>query len=239
MSYGQQTFYAMNKHATISLKHVSKSYWSGGTEVEVLSDLEFGAAKNDVIAIKGVSGCGKTTLLNLIGCLDRPDAGEIFVNGIDLSSQSNRQLAEFRRNSLGFVFQRSNLLAGLTALENVLIPLRLTGVTGADALGKATAGLAQVSLTEKLQRRRPSELSAGEMQRVAIARAIINRPSILLADEPTGNLDGANKIAIMNLLLKLHESGETVIVIVTHDDAIAERCNTVYELRARGLEQCR
>lgn len=223
----------MSSHSAMTIDRVSKSYRSPTGNLEILKDVSLSALRGDLISIQGVSGSGKSTLLNVIGGLTKADAGSVAVEGHDLTPMSNTELAHFRRRHLGFVFQRFNLLSGLTVLENVVLPLRLIGESGRTAVESATESLLRVNLANRL-RHRVSELSSGEMQRVAIARAIVHKPTVLLADEPTGNLDADNKSAILDVFEGL---SETAVLIVTHDQHVASRCTARYTLMAGVLER--
>jgi ABC-type lipoprotein export system ATPase subunit len=209
---------------TIQLSGVSKTYVSGRERVRVLINVNFTAYPGDVIAIRGKSGSGKSTLLNIIGGIDRPDSGEVRIEGLNTSALPACGLAQLHRSRVGFVFQRFNLLSGLSALENVIIPLRLNNIPPNNAVERATQALRRLGMEERLGNK-PSELSAGEMQRVAIARAMVHQPAILLADEPTGSLDAANREIILDYLQDLATG---VIIIVTHDEGVAARCRLQY-----------
>jgi lipoprotein-releasing system ATP-binding protein len=223
----------MNSGRVIRLDHVAKSYRVLGSSLAVLSDVCLDVDQGETVALLGVSGSGKSTLLNLIGGLDVPEAGRITVCGIEPSRLRAGALAAFRSRHLGFVFQRFNLLSGFSAIENVMIPARLLGARGRGAVSTAANVLEQVGLGEKMHRK-PHELSVGEMQRVAIARAVVAKPSVILADEPTGNLDEDNKVAITELLLSLASHGSAVIV-ATHDATVAAYCQRAYELKRGAL----
>jgi len=219
----------------IQLTKVSKTYVSGHETLRVLQDVTFTGLRGETIAIRGKSGSGKSTLLNIIGGLDRADAGEVRIEALQISALSSSQIARFRRTHIGFVFQRFNLLSGLSAIENVIIPLRLNNVAPNAAIERATAALRRVGLSDRLGSK-SSQLSAGEMQRVAIARAIAHEPTVLLADEPTGSLDPANAEIILNYLQDL---AGAVSVLVTHDQSVADRCRTEYLLDQGRLERSR
>lgn len=203
----------------IKAEKICKSYG----DLKVLKDVDFTADKGEVVAIMGASGAGKTTFLQILGTLLSPDSGTLRIAGI--SAEGNeRQLADFRCHHLGFVFQSHHLLPEFTALENVCIPLLIAGTKESDAKKWATCLLDMVGLSQRAEHR-PGELSGGEQQRVAIARALVNSPEVLLADEPTGNLDSATKEEIHNLLFSLRESFEQTIIIVTHDPELADMCD--------------
>jgi putative ABC transport system ATP-binding protein len=205
----------------IQLDHISRHYAMGGSSVRAVDDLSLAIAQNEFLALLGSSGSGKSTLLNLIGGLDRPTSGSIVSNGQDISTLSSLDLARYRRHTVGMIFQSFNLLTRMTLEENVELPLRLAEVDRAERPGRVREALERVRLTHRLGHR-PVELSGGEQQRVAIARALVNRPKILLADEPTGNLDSATGEAILTLLQEQTKYGMT-IVMVTHERALAEK----------------
>lgn len=205
----------------IQLDHISRHYTMGASRVRAVDDLSMVIAQNEFLALLGSSGSGKSTLLNLIGGLDRPTSGSIVSNGRNIATLSSLELARYRRNIVGMVFQSFNLLTRMTLEENVELPLRLAEVDRAERAGRVREALERVRLTHRLGHR-PAELSGGEQQRVAIARALVNRPKILLADEPTGNLDSATGEAILTLLQEQTKYGMT-IVMVTHERALAEK----------------
>ena len=205
----------------IQLDHISRHYTMGASSVRAVDDLSLVVAQNEFLALLGSSGSGKSTLLNLIGGLDRPTSGSIVSNGQNIATLSSLDLARYRRNTVGMIFQSFNLLTRMTLEENVELPLRLAEVDRAERAGRVREALERVRLTHRLGHR-PVELSGGEQQRVAIARALVNRPKILLADEPTGNLDSATGEAILTLLQEQTKYGMT-IVMVTHERALAEK----------------
>lgn len=208
------------KGACLTLEGISKSYSAGGVDLNVLTDVHFSMAGGDRIAVTGASGIGKSTLLHILGTLDRPDAGRLICDGVDVFAADDKHLAAFRNRTIGFVFQFHHLLPEFTALENVMLPRMIRGERGERAKRDAAAILDRVGLSGRLDHR-AGELSGGEQQRVAIARAVVGRPAILLADEPTGNLDGKNSSQIHELLDDLnHETGMTVVV-VTHNLELA------------------
>jgi putative ABC transport system ATP-binding protein len=213
----------------IEADDVWKVYKRGKTDVKALRGVSFQVCEGEIVAIMGPSGCGKTTLLNIIGGLDKPTKGNIKVNEIELSSLGESKLTKFRRENIGFVFQFYNLLPNLTALENVQLPLIAQGMSKKERLEKATEFLKAVGLSDRLYHK-PGELSGGEQQRVAIARAIAVQPSIILADEPTGDLDSKTGEEIMELLRQINDQGQTII-IVTHDDMIAQTTDRIIKLR--------
>ena len=205
----------------IQLDHVSRHYSMGGTSVRAVDDLSLSVGQNEFLALLGSSGSGKSTLLNLIGGLDRPTSGSIVTNGQNIAALSSLELARYRRDSIGMIFQSFNLLPRMTLEENIELPLRLAEIDRAERPARVREALERVRLTHRTGHR-PAELSGGEQQRVAIARALVNRPKILLADEPTGNLDSTTGEAILDLLREQSQLGMT-IVMVTHERSLAER----------------
>jgi len=203
----------------IELKGITKSYRIGTERVDALRGVELSADKGSFISVSGASGSGKTTLVNILGCLDRPTTGEYLLDGEAVSHLAPRRLSELRSLRIGFVFQNFNLLPRLTALQNVELPLVFRGVQPAERRRRAERALADVGLEDRLLHR-PKELSGGQQQRVAVARALVGEPSILLADEPTGNLDGASGLDVLRLFGILNERGVTIILI-THDAHVA------------------
>src|SRR5438046_6982124 len=200
--------------ALISMREIWKTYQMGTEQVHALHGVSFDVARGEYIAIIGPSGSGKSTLMNLIGCLDTPSQGQYWLNGKNVSEMDDDELARIRNQEVGFVFQTFNLLARATALHNVELPLIYGGIPGARRHEMAKAALGEVDLTDRMTHR-PNELSGGQRQRVAIARALVNHPSILLADEPTGALDTATSYDLQNLLEKLYEDGNTIILVTT------------------------
>src|SRR5687767_8450770 len=213
----------------IVMRNIWKTYQMGTEELHALRDVTFEVKRNEYLAIIGPSGSGKSTLMNLIGCLDSPSKGEYWINGNLVSDMSDDELARIRNKEIGFVFQTFNLLARASALHNVELPLVYAGVSAAERRGRAVRALRSVGLGERMDHR-PNELSGGQRQRVAIARALVNEPSILLADEPTGNLDSTTSEEIMRLFGELHARGQTVIM-VTHEPEIAAFADRVIVLR--------
>jgi len=205
----------------IQLDRISRHYTMGETSVRAVNELTLSVANNEFLALLGSSGSGKSTLLNLIAGLDRPTSGSIFAHGQNIASLNSLDLARYRRNTIGMIFQSFNLLPRMTLEENVELPLRLAEVDRADRPARVREALERVRLTHRLGHR-PTELSGGEQQRVAIARALVNRPKILLADEPTGNLDSATGEAILTLLRELQSQLGMTIVMVTHERPLAE-----------------
>ncbi|HID26485.1 MAG TPA: ABC transporter ATP-binding protein [Methanosarcinales archaeon] len=209
--------------AVVELKKVSKIYTLGNNKIYALNEVSLSIQKGDFITIMGPSGSGKTTLLNMIGCLDLPTAGNVLIDGIDISREDDNGLTRIRRDKIGFIFQQFNLIPTLTALENVELPMLFKNkkVSKSQQRKNALALFDLVSLEKKYADHKPNELSGGQQQRVAIARALANHPPIILADEPTGNLDTKTGIGIMDLLQQLNKDGATVIV-VTHDPSLAK-----------------
>jgi len=218
----------------IHLEEIRKSYFIGKNELEVLKGINLDIFKNEYVALMGPSGSGKSTLMNILGCLDTPSQGVYILNGKDVSQMIDNALAEVRNKEIGFVFQQFNLLPRLTALENVALPLVYAGMTKKQRNEKAMHVLSLVSLTDR-SHHKPNELSGGQSQRVAIARALVNDPSIILADEPTGNLDTKTSHEIMDIFGKIHSNGNTV-VLVTHEEDIAGHAHRVVRLRDGVIE---
>ncbi len=212
----------------IEINNIVKNYQVGTVIVRALRKITLDINKNEYVALMGPSGSGKSTLMNLLGCLDTPTSGEYVLNGTDVSRLEDNQLAEIRNKEIGFVFQTFNLLPRYTALENVMLPLIYSGVQKAEREKIAKAVLDQVGLDDRMTHK-PNELSGGQRQRVAIARAMVNRPSIILADEPTGNLDSKTSLDIMRLLKEIHDNGNTVI-LVTHEEEIALHAKRIVRL---------
>ncbi|MDO8500273.1 MAG: ABC transporter ATP-binding protein [Gemmatimonadaceae bacterium] len=225
---------APDKDWMIVTRGLKREYDMGGEIVRALRGVDVAIRRNEYVAIMGPSGSGKSTLMNLIGCLDTPDAGEYWLGGILVSSMADDELARVRNREIGFVFQTFNLLPRATALHNVELPLVYAGVPSDERRKRATAALERVQLGDRINHR-PNELSGGQKQRVAIARALVNNPSILLADEPTGNLDSATSEEIMKVFEDLATSGQTVIM-VTHEPDIAAHARRVIVLRDGMIE---
>ncbi len=218
----------------LRLEQIRKSYWLGKQELPVLKGITMNISKNEYVALMGPSGSGKSTLMNILGCLDSPTGGRYILNGKDVSGMADDDLAAVRNKEIGFVFQQFNLLPRLTALENVALPLIYTGIGKKERIERAEAVLHKVKLEDRMTHK-PNELSGGQCQRVAIARALINDPAIILADEPTGNLDSKTSHEIMDILGKLHNDGNT-IVLVTHEEEIASFAQRVIRLRDGMIE---
>ena len=213
----------------ISIKDLKKTYIMGMEQVHALKSITLDVEKNEYMALMGPSGSGKSTLMNLMGCLDTPTAGEYYLNGENVSVMSDSELAEIRNKEIGFVFQTFNLLPRLSTLDNVALPLVYAGLSKSERDDKAEAVLESVGLADRITHK-PNELSGGQRQRVAIARALVNDPAIILADEPTGNLDTKTSIEIMEIFERIHANGNTIIV-VTHEPDIAEHCHRIVRLR--------
>jgi len=213
----------------LSLKKVEKTYGAGTIKVHALRGIDLNIEEGEFVSIMGPSGSGKSTLLNMIGCLDRPTAGMIVLDGKDLSKLGDNELAKIRRESIGFIFQQFNLIHTMNALENVALPLYFMGVDTERRMEKAKMLLERVGLEDRVYHR-PSELSGGEQQRVAIARSLANDPMIILGDEPTGNVDSTAGAAIMDMLEELNGGGKTIIV-VTHDAEIAKSAGRIVKMK--------
>lgn len=223
--------------ALIQIKEMRKIYNPGENEVRALDGIDLCVNRNEFVAIIGQSGSGKSTLMNMLGCLDIPTSGTYILNGEDVSQLSDDELSDIRNQEIGFIFQGFNLIANLTALENVELPLIYRKVGKREREDLSTAALEKVGLGHRMDHK-PAEMSGGQQQRVAIARAIAQAPPIILADEPTGNLDSASSREIMGILRELHEEGRTVILI-THDNEIAEQAKRVIKIKDGKIESDR
>src|ERR1700712_104914 len=218
----------------IQLQQIMKSYFMGKQALPVLKGVSLNINKNEYVALMGPSGSGKSTLMNILGCLDSPTEGTYILNGQDVSKMPDDELAEVRNVEIGFVFQQFNLLPRLTAVENVALPLVYAGVSKKTRTEIAMEVLEKVSLTDR-SHHKPNELSGGQCQRVAIARALVNNPSLILADEPTGNLDSKTSVEIMDIFNSIQAGGNTV-VLVTHEEDIAEHAHRIIRLRDGIIE---
>ena len=221
-------------NSVILLEEIRKSYFMGNQELKILKGINTEILKNEYVALMGPSGSGKSTLMNILGCLDSPTSGKYILNGNDVSTMADNDLADIRNKEIGFVFQQFNLLPRLTALENVALPLVYAGLPKKIRTEMAQEVLRKVDLMER-SHHKPNELSGGQCQRVAIARALVNNPSIILADEPTGNLDSKTSYEIMNIFSKIHSEGNTV-VLVTHEEDISNYAKRVIRLRDGLIE---
>ena len=215
----------------LKVENVEKLFLSGGEQVYAVTDISFDIETGKFAAIIGKSGSGKSTLLALLGALDRPTSGSITVNDVDITKLSDSKLTSYRRKDIGFVFQQYNLVPNLTALENVMLPMEFAGVSAAARKARAQELLVQVGLDDTKHGRRPARLSGGEQQRVAIARALANKPKLILADEPTGNLDTQTGEQVFTLLHDLTRTQNVTIITVTHDLSIAGKCDIVLTIK--------
>lgn len=220
--------------AIIHLENIRKDYFMGSQAITVLKDLNLNIFKNEYVALMGPSGSGKSTLMNILGCLDTATEGRYILNGHDVSKMPDNDLAEVRNKEIGFVFQQFNLLPRLTAVENVALPLIYAGVGKKERTERAIEALTKVGLAQR-SHHKPNEMSGGQIQRVAIARALVNNPSLLLADEPTGNLDSKTSVEVMEIFNQIQSLGNTV-VLVTHEEDIAAYANRVVRLRDGFIE---
>ncbi len=218
----------------IRIKGIKKIYKVGNQEVRALNGIDIRINKNEYVAIMGPSGSGKSTMMNILGCLDSPSEGEYILNGTDVSKMDDNDLAVIRNKEIGFIFQSFNLLPRYTALDNVALPLIYSGESRENREERARVALENVDLHDRMHHK-PNELSGGQRQRVAVARALVNKPSIILADEPTGNLDTKTSIDIMKLFEEIHEKGNTVI-LVTHEEDIAKHAKRIIRLRDGLIE---
>ena len=218
----------------IRVENIFKIYKVGNQVVKALNGFSLSVSENEYLALMGPSGSGKSTLMNVLGCLDSPTSGKFYLNGPDVSSLVDDELAEIRNKEIGFIFQTFNLLPRYTALDNVTLPLIYNGTSKAERIKRGKEVLDQVGLADRMDHR-PNELSGGQRQRVAVARALVNRPSIILADEPTGNLDSQTSYEIMELFDDIQKSGNTII-LVTHEEGIANYAHRIVRLRDGVLE---
>ena len=220
--------------AIIRLENIQKSYFMGTQAIPVLKGISFDIFKNEYVALMGPSGSGKSTLMNILGCLDSPTGGKYILNDKDVSKMPDDDLAEVRNTEIGFVFQQFNLLPRLTAAENVALPLIYAGISKKERVERSLEALRKVGLEDR-SHHKSNELSGGQIQRVAIARALVNNPSLLLADEPTGNLDSKTSVEVMEIFGKIRDAGNTV-VLVTHEEEIARYAHRVVRLRDGLIE---
>ena len=220
--------------ALIELQHIEKHYKMGNELIRALSDVSLAIQRNEYVALMGPSGSGKSTLMNILGCLDTPTTGTYILNNHDISKMHDNQLAEIRNKEIGFVFQTFNLLPKLSALENVMLPMLYAGKSKLEREERAKEVLNHVGLNNRMLHK-PNELSGGQRQRVAVARALVNNPSIILADEPTGNLDSKTSYEIMNLFAEIHQQGNTII-LVTHEEDIAQHALRVIRMRDGSID---
>jgi putative ABC transport system ATP-binding protein len=218
----------------ISVKNISRKYTVGTETIHALRSITLDIKKNEYVALMGSSGSGKSTLMNVLGCLDTPSSGEYNLEGLSVANMTDNQLAEIRNRMIGFVFQTFNLLPRYTALENVALPLVYAGLSKEDRMQRATKALQDVGLGDRMTHR-PNELSGGQRQRVAVARALVTNPAIILADEPTGNLDSKTSEEIMMLFGEIHKKGNTVI-LVTHEEDIARHAHRIVRLKDGMVE---
>jgi putative ABC transport system ATP-binding protein len=225
----------MSEELIMKIRGITKFYSVGSQVVKALNGVDMDVKPNEFVALMGPSGSGKSTLMNIIGCLDTPTSGTYILNGKDVSRMVDDELAEIRNKEIGFVFQTFNLLPRYTALENVALPLIYAGMSKSERTARAKDVLNQVGLGDRMDHR-PNELSGGQRQRVAVARALVNKPSIILADEPTGNLDTKTSYEIMALIDEIHQNGNT-IVLVTHEEDIAQHAKRIVRLRDGIVEK--
>ncbi|MFT5641242.1 MAG: putative ABC transport system ATP-binding protein [Cyclobacteriaceae bacterium] len=218
----------------IKIRNITRDFPLGNEVVKVLKGIDLDIEKGEYVALMGPSGSGKSTLMNLLGCLDTPTSGSYFLSGKDVSNMSDDDLAEIRNKEIGFVFQTFNLLPRTTALENVALPMVYAGISKGDRKTRAEEVLTEVGLADRMDHK-PNQLSGGQRQRVAVGRALVNKPSIILADEPTGNLDSVTSLEILTLFDEIHKQGNTVIV-VTHEEEVAEHAHRVIRLRDGMVE---
>ena len=222
------------ENTIISSEGLSRQFRVGKVTINALNNVSFSVKKNEFVALMGASGSGKSTLMNLIGCLDTPTAGSYNLNGINVKEMDENDLADIRNKEIGFIFQTFNLLPRYTALENVILPLIYAGIKKEERKMMATKALENVGLSDRMHHK-PNELSGGQRQRVAIARALVNSPALILADEPTGNLDSETSIEIMSLFQEIHKKGNTII-LVTHEEDIAKYAGRIIRLKDGIIE---
>ncbi|MBL7886884.1 MAG: ABC transporter ATP-binding protein [Flavobacterium sp.] len=221
-------------HALIDIKDIKRDFQLGNETINVLKGIDLQINKGEYVALMGPSGSGKSTLMNILGCLDTPTSGTYILNNKDVSQMHDDDLAEIRNKEIGFVFQTFNLLPRTTALDNVALPMIYAGYSKSDRNERAKEVLTQVGLSDRMDHQ-PNQLSGGQRQRVAVARALVNKPSIILADEPTGNLDSKTSVEIMNLFNDIHKNGNTVI-LVTHEEDIARYAHRIIRLKDGMIE---
>ncbi|WP_428224724.1 ABC transporter ATP-binding protein [Flavobacterium sp.] len=221
-------------NSLIDIKNIKRDFQLGSETINVLKGIDLHINKGEYVALMGPSGSGKSTLMNLLGCLDTPTSGQYILNGKDVSKMIDDELAEIRNKEIGFVFQTFNLLPRTTALDNVALPMIYAGYSKTDRNLRATEVLKQVGLGDRMDHQ-PNQLSGGQRQRVAVARALVNKPSIILADEPTGNLDSKTSVEIMRLFDEIHANGNTVI-LVTHEEDIAQHAHRIIRLKDGLIE---
>ncbi len=220
--------------SVIKIRNITRDFPLGQEVVKVLKGIDLDIDKGEYVAFMGPSGSGKSTLMNLLGCLDTPTSGQYILNGNDVSTMSDNELAEIRNKEIGFVFQTFNLLPRTTALDNVALPMIYAGASRTERAERAKKVLTDVGLADRMDHK-PNQLSGGQRQRVAVGRALVNKPSIILADEPTGNLDSKTSVEIMNLFDEIHRAGNTVI-LVTHEEEIARHAHRIIRLRDGMVE---
>lgn len=220
--------------SVIKIRNITRDFYLGQEVVKVLKGIDLDIEKGEYVAFMGPSGSGKSTLMNLLGCLDTPTSGQYILNGNDVSTMSDNELAEIRNKEIGFVFQTFNLLPRTTALDNVALPMIYAGASKTERKERAEQVLTNVGLADRMDHK-PNQLSGGQRQRVAVGRALVNKPSIILADEPTGNLDSKTSLEIMNLFDDIHAAGNTVI-LVTHEEDIAKHAHRIIRLRDGMVE---
>lgn len=234
LAHRSDKFYQKMSNSLIKITNIKRDFALGNEIVYVLKGIDLEIKKGDYVALMGPSGSGKSTLMNLLGCLDTPTSGTYILNGKDVSQMQDDELAEIRNKEIGFIFQTFNLLPRTTALDNVALPMIYAGHSKSERTTRATEVLKQVNLADRMDHQ-PNQLSGGQRQRVAIARALVNKPSIILADEPTGNLDSKTSEEIMALLEEIHQKGNTIIV-VTHEEDIAAHAKRIIRMRDGMIE---